>query len=61
MTAWHKIEDKLPRSDYAVLIIDDHFQQYVGWLMDGKWHASDCCECIVENVTHWRELPPDPR
>ena len=33
---------------------------FVGWLIEGKWHACDNCEFTIENVTHWREIPPFP-
>lgn len=57
---WNKVEDRVPREDYSVLIIDDMRNMFVGWLIDGKWHACDNCEFTIENVTHWREIPPFP-
>lgn len=57
---WVKVDEALPPDDYSVLIIDDVFDYYVGWLIDGEWRVSDCRVCIIENVTHWQELPDDP-
>lgn len=71
MNEWISVKDKLPEFKKEVLVycylnnIDKG--QYVAWIenlgMKNKpiWQYSTCCGCYVPyEVTHWRELLPDP-
>lgn len=70
MNDWISVKKDIPKIGKQVLFIYEHQDMYCGWVsyvasrgVKEFYHNMSVSQdsCMVENVTHWMELPELPR
>lgn len=65
MSDWISVKDRMPEVYKRVLVINNHLMIYAAEYLylddDHYWNYQHCCECGVDNVTHWMPLPEGPK
>ncbi len=58
---WIPCSERMPEFNAKVLIHHPVWcQAELAWMGDGCWWMDDCGQLRLEEVTHWRPLPPGP-
>lgn len=58
---WVSVKDRLPDTDRDVLVYTDTRDMFRCWYKPAEKHWVREGIALVEDVTHWRELPDPPR
>jgi len=66
MSAWIKVEDKLPELGSWVLVHADGAMNGYGYSLKGEWsdwthNNSGCHNINPSEITHWQEFPEAPK
>tara|TARA_R110000744_G_C18888935_1_gene507676 strand:+ start:40 stop:225 length:186 start_codon:yes stop_codon:yes gene_type:complete len=58
MSKWINIEDKHPKHNGDVLLIDENLEFYIGFITKGL--PFDDAGVMIDGITHWQKLPQTP-
>ena len=50
---WIPVEERLPKEDVPVLVVDSRGSKVVAWYSWGEWFATE----LETEITHWMPLP----